>query len=101
MQAIVTKYLGPTNTRGARVKATAQRGSVTVPWDYALDAPGNHRVACMAALVEWEWKGEWTGGQLPDGRYAFVCIPPRVAPGYTPEAAAYEWNTRPTRVLPL
>lgn len=27
MQAIETKYLGPTNTRGSRIKASAQAGS--------------------------------------------------------------------------
>lgn len=29
-QAIVTKFLGPTNYRGSRVKATCQAGSVTI-----------------------------------------------------------------------
>jgi hypothetical protein len=32
-QAIVTRYLGATDYRGARVKATAYAGSVTLPWD--------------------------------------------------------------------
>ena len=30
MQAIEMQYLGPTNFRGARIKATAQAGSITI-----------------------------------------------------------------------
>lgn len=32
MQAIETKYLGPTNTRGSRIKATCEAGSITIPY---------------------------------------------------------------------
>ncbi len=35
-QAIVTKYLGPTDHRGARVKATSYAATITVSWDDAL-----------------------------------------------------------------
>lgn len=45
--AIVTKFLGPSNTRGARVKATVTSGkSVTISWDHSLRPDENHlRVA--------------------------------------------------------
>ena len=44
--AIVTKFLGPTNNRGSRVKATMPSGkSVTIDWDHALDSEGNHNRA--------------------------------------------------------
>jgi hypothetical protein len=47
--AIVTKFFGPTNTRGARVKATLPSGgSVTIAWDHALDLYDNHRQAAIA-----------------------------------------------------
>ena len=36
MQAIETRYLGPTNTRGSRIKATAAAGSITIHYDDAL-----------------------------------------------------------------
>jgi hypothetical protein len=78
MQAITTKFLGPTNSRGARVKVTAERGSITVSWDHALGAPENHRAAALEALKRWEWSGRWVGGGLPDTTgYAFVCVPGR------------------------
>ena len=52
--AIVTKYLGPTNTRGARVKATCDAGSVTVAWDYALNEEDNHNAAARALILKLE-----------------------------------------------
>jgi len=31
-QAIVTRYVSPTNTRGSRMKAECNRGSITIPF---------------------------------------------------------------------
>lgn len=76
MQAITTKYLGPSNSRGARVKARAERGAVTIPWNHAVNVAENHRLAAIAALLKWEWSGRWIGGALPDSTgYAFTCDP--------------------------
>src|SRR5690625_1427819 len=50
MQAIQTKYLGPTNTRGSRIKATCWLTSATMPWDYSSNVEENH-VAAIEALV--------------------------------------------------
>jgi hypothetical protein len=72
-QAIVTRYHGPTNTRGSRVTATAQAGRATVGWDHALNSDQNHAAAARALASKWGWSGELHGGALPDGRgYAFV-----------------------------
>ena len=49
-QAIVTKYLGPTDFLGARVKASAQAGSVVVFWKGALEQA--HRVGLLDELRE-------------------------------------------------
>jgi hypothetical protein len=59
MNAIKTKYLGPTNTRGARIKASCDAGSVTCPWEDAEDARRNHYLAvrdlyCMLGRAEKE-----------------------------------------------
>ena len=81
MQAIITKYLGPTNHRGSRIKATAWAGSVTVSYDYSVDSGGNHKAAAQAVcdklnnspIIE---EGRWvieTWAATPDGRgYAFI-----------------------------
>ena len=50
-QAIETKYMGPTNTRGSRIKATAAAGSIMVPFDYQLNPDGNHKAAADALIA--------------------------------------------------
>lgn len=55
MQAITTKYLGPTNFRGGRIKAQAWAGSITVSWDHALDTDGNHDAAALALVRKLGW----------------------------------------------
>lgn len=66
MQAIVTKFLGPTNHRGARVTARSETLRLTVPWDDALDVEKNHAAAAAAFAHAHGWHGSWVGGGLPD-----------------------------------
>jgi len=75
MLAIVTKYHGPTNTRGSCVRATANHNMVTVPWDSALDSEENHRNACERLCEKLGWgAGVFFGGQMDDGRWAWVPV---------------------------
>jgi hypothetical protein len=58
MDAIETRYLGPTNTRGGRIKATTlgnHAASVTIPLDHALNSWDNHRAAAEALIAKLEW----------------------------------------------
>jgi hypothetical protein len=75
-QAIVTKFLGPTDTRGSRVKATCEAGSLTLGWDHSLNSEANHRRAAEALCAKLGWTGEFYGklhqGGLPGSGYAFV-----------------------------
>jgi hypothetical protein len=48
---ITTKYLGATDSRGSRIKAVSDRGTLTVPYDHALNNDRNHEEAANA-LVE-------------------------------------------------
>lgn len=73
LQAIVTKYIGPTNTRGSRVKATAAAGSITLGWDNRYNAEVNHALACAALVKKLGWEGKWYQGGLANGDYCFVC----------------------------
>ncbi len=50
MQAIETKYIGPTNYRGSRIKATCERGSISISYDNALNSDDAH-IAAADALV--------------------------------------------------
>lgn len=73
-QAIQVKYLGPTNHRGSRYKATAAAGSVTVSVDDALSTEGNAIAAAQALCAKFGWSKDMVHGQLADGSYAFVLM---------------------------
>jgi hypothetical protein len=74
-QAIETKYLGPTNTKDGRIKATAWAGSVTLPYDHALDAQGNHKKAAFALLLKLRWNGKYAqGANVKGDGYYFVNV---------------------------
>lgn len=81
-QAIVTKYLGPTNHRGSRVKAIADAGEITIPWDDALDVAENHKKAATVLAWKFGWHEHHTflrleGGSMPqssDYAYCFVLL---------------------------
>ena len=72
MQAITTKYLGPTHTKGARIKATSANGeSVTVSRNSALRIEDSHKEAAGELCVRLDWHGELVEGSTPDG-YVYV-----------------------------
>ena len=74
-QAIVTKYFGPTTTRGSRIKASASAGSKTVHYDHALNVADNHAAAAKAFAEKMQWSGQWFGGGMPDGNgNVYVCV---------------------------
>lgn len=79
MQAIVTKFLGATNHKGARIKAKCQAGSLILSWDDGLNIDENHDKAAgrLAAKLGWVGPnyGVLVGGGLPDctgNCYVFV-----------------------------
>ncbi len=79
-QVITTKFVAPTNTRGARIKVTGWINSATYPWDHNLSVEENHAVAVGHYVYELnkERQGDfqWAitgGGSMPDGKgYGFV-----------------------------
>lgn len=80
MHAIITKFHGPTNTRGSRVSASAAGRRVYVAYDHSYASYDNHGRAVEALCQDRQWPvGEvnehghfrWTGGEIPNG-YAFV-----------------------------
>ena len=73
MQAIQTKYLGPTNNRGGRLKATCDAGALTVEWNHALNPTDNHRAVARRLILQLGWHGTWVQGSLPGGGDVFVC----------------------------
>jgi len=64
MQAILTKYLGPTDHHGARVKAVCDAGALTLSWDDALDTTANHDAAAAALARKLGWDVRLAGGTV-------------------------------------
>ena len=55
MQAIQTRYKGPTDTKGTRIIATATGGTLTMPYHYELDDDTNHREAAWKLISKLGW----------------------------------------------
>ena len=66
-QAIVTRYHGPTTTRGSRVSARCAGGRLSVGYDHALNASADHAAAAAALAAKLGWTGRMIGGGMPDG----------------------------------
>jgi hypothetical protein len=76
MIAITTKYLAPTNFRGARIKATAGEWSATISYRYALSDEALHFEAVKELVImhslDWDISKMVYGGT--DFGYVF-CFP--------------------------
>lgn len=67
MQAILTKYLPPTNTKGSRIKASCEARTIFVPWDHSVGEEPNHVAAAEALCVRMAEHNAKTYGTLPRG----------------------------------
>ena len=78
LQAIVTKYLSPSDTRGARIKATCAEGSITRAYDYTLDLDAQHHAAAIDLCNKLGWVfSRLHSGVLPNGDGVHVLEPQR------------------------
>lgn len=80
-QAITTKYLGPTNSRGSRIKATARKRSNSGPEMSATTSYQHggteieHCRAAKACAEKLGWSGLWVGGgNVDEDGFVFVCV---------------------------
>lgn len=72
MKAIITKYIGATDTRGSRIKATDEDGnSITIPYPHELSGEAVHAKAAVQLCRKMQWGGELIGGGVKNG-YVFV-----------------------------
>lgn len=79
MIAIFTKYIGPSNIKGSRVKAYAGvkrviHGTVIVEYDSKWSAEDNHLNAAKKLAEKCAWHGNWYMGDAGD-EYVFVRVP--------------------------
>ncbi len=67
MKAIITKYLPATNSRGSRIKASAEGvPSLTIPYPHELSGAAVHAAAAVALCRRMGWGGTLASGGLPD-----------------------------------
>ena len=71
MKSIETRYIGPTNHRGARIKATDGDNSIITSYPYELSGEAVHAQAALALARKLNWKGTLIGGGTKKG-YVFV-----------------------------
>jgi hypothetical protein len=90
MQAIQTRFMPCTNTRGSRIKASCERGSITIPYPHELSGNDIHRAAVDALVARFcaedaekygtkvednPWRSEYVTGFLADGSGVHVFLP--------------------------
>lgn len=74
MKAITTKYFGPGNVKGARIKAYDEDGNqATISYPYELSGEDCHRAAADALCRKMGWEGKLAGGGIKGG-YVFVFV---------------------------
>jgi len=72
MKAIQTKYLGATNTRGSRIKASDCDGnSITISYPYELSGEAVFKAAAVKLCEKMGWSDDLLGGGVKNG-YVFV-----------------------------
>jgi len=80
MQAIETKYLGATDTKGSRIVAVTGSGNhrLTIPYPHELSGEACHRAAAMALADKLGWLDgrHLISGETRKG-YCFVLVDAR------------------------
>lgn len=76
LQAIETKYHGPTNFR---ITARAEAGRITVSYPCELSGVACHAYAAQKLAEKLGWTGNWHAGGTKTG-YVFVCVLAPVGP---------------------
>lgn len=68
MKAIITKYHGPTNTKGSRISATDDDGNrISISRESALSSEDCHKAAVVALCKKIGWRGTLQGGYTATG----------------------------------
>jgi hypothetical protein len=78
-QAIETKYLAPTNTKGSRIQVSSEAGRKTYGYDYSLDTTDNHDKAAekYARALGWLEGHKLESGSLKRGAVRVHVLVPK------------------------
>lgn len=66
--AIVTKYIGQSEYKPSRIKATCEAGSITVSYDHGLNGTENHIQAAKTLANKIGWHGKLITGAMPGNK---------------------------------
>ena len=72
MQAIETKYHGPSNSKGSRISATCQAGRIITNYKDELNLEQNHIAAAVQLCVKLEWNYDFVSGTLKNNHFVHV-----------------------------
>lgn len=73
MKAITVKFLGPTDTKGSRLKAIdSDHNTVTIPYPHAEHSEGRYAQAAIALCKKMGWDGTLIEGWAEDGKAVYV-----------------------------
>lgn len=78
MQAIETKYFGPGNVRGSRIKASCEADTITIPYPHEASGgvEGAHLVAARALCAKLGWEPQYLAcGGIPSNKRGYVFVP--------------------------
>lgn len=67
MQTITTKYIGPSNTKGSRIKASCEAKSIIRSKDCSLSTDNAHIVVAQELKDAMGWQGVMIGGHTKEG----------------------------------
>lgn len=75
MKAIQTRYMPATNTRGSRIKASAEGvKSLSIPYPHELSGAAVHAAAAVELCKRQNWTGNLVSGGLPDQSGFVFCF---------------------------
>lgn len=73
MQAIRTKYIGPSNVKGSRIQAKCEARTIYLSYDSELSEYENHKSACTALVRAMGWGvdgyADMLGGVFDNAHY--------------------------------
>jgi len=69
MKAIQIRYLCPTNTKGARLKAFTDAGTITVSREYGNEPADQARELAQSYADKYNWGKVCGFGTIPNGDY--------------------------------
>lgn len=85
MQAIETKYHGPTNSKDSRISATCQAGRIIISCKDELNLEQNHIAAAVQLCVKLGWSYDFVSGTLKNENFVHV---------FTEEPSLANWGAR-------